>query len=311
MRVVRFARHRPALRLLASGALVAAILAPALQAQDDGSDPFSRIKWTPAGETVKIGKVAMLLVPENCQFTDGAGSRLFDEANQNIPNPNSLGVLMCDLNPPENPEARIWYAQYAFSDDGYIKDAATEKLDADAILQSVKDGTREANAERKRKGWSTLEVVGWEQVPHYDALTNNATWSIRGRDDSDGSIAMNHRVRILGRRGVLGINMITAPEDYTEAVAAFGSSVDATTFVAGERYAEWREGDKVAQYGLTALIAGGAGVAAGKLGLFGKLWKLIAGLFVAGWKLLVLAVVAIGAKFRSLFGKKEPKAAAG
>ncbi len=43
----------------------------------------------------------------------------------------------------------------------------------------------------------------------------------------------------------------------------------------GQKYAEWRSGDKVAKYGLTALIVGGAATAAVKSGLLIKFWKLI------------------------------------
>jgi len=47
------------------------------------------------------------------------------------------------------------------------------------------------------------------------------------------------------------------------------------TYTPGHKYAEWRSGDKVAAYGLTALVAGGAGVALVKSGLLVKFWKLI------------------------------------
>jgi len=39
------------------------------------------------------------------------------------------------------------------------------------------------------------------------------------------------------------------------------------SYSSGYKYAEWRSGDKVAAYGLTALVAGGAGVALVKSGL--------------------------------------------
>jgi uncharacterized membrane-anchored protein len=48
------------------------------------------------------------------------------------------------------------------------------------------------------------------------------------------------------------------------------------SYKSGKTYAEFRPGDKIAQYGLAALIGGGAGAAAVKLGLFGALWKFIA-----------------------------------
>ena len=41
-------------------------------------------------------------------------------------------------------------------------------------------------------------------------------------------------------------------------------------------YSDFRAGDKVAEYGLATLVAGGATAVAAKTGLLAKLWKLIA-----------------------------------
>ena len=84
-----------------------------------------------------------------------------------------------------------------------------------------------------------------------------------------------------------------------------GNMIGTTRFVTGQKYSEWREGDKVAAYGLVALIAGGAGLAAGKLGLLGTLWKLVAAMVVAIWKLAAVAVAGFIAWIKSLFKKKK------
>lgn len=81
-------------------------------------------------------------------------------------------------------------------------------------------------------------------------------------------------------------------------------------YVEGERYAEFREGDKVAQYGLTALVAGTGAFAAAKMGLFGKLGAI----FAKMGKLAIVAVVAVLAAIKKLFsslfgGRKQPPSA--
>jgi len=43
----------------------------------------------------------------------------------------------------------------------------------------------------------------------------------------------------------------------------------------GRSYAEYKSGDKVAEYGLTALMTGGAVAVAAKTGLLKKFWKLL------------------------------------
>jgi uncharacterized membrane-anchored protein len=66
------------------------------------------------------------------------------------------------------------------------------------------------------------------------------------------------------------------------------------SFNEGERYAEYRSGDKVAEYGLSALIIGGAAAAAAKSGAFKGLAKFIG--------IGVIALFAsIGGFFKRLF----------
>ncbi len=71
----------------------------------------------------------------------------------------------------------------------------------------------------------------------------------------------------------------------------------ATQFNSGETYAEWKPGDKVAEYGLAGLIVGGAAAAAVKTGLFKGLWKI-----------LLVGGAAILAGARKLFGGKKSDA---
>jgi uncharacterized membrane-anchored protein len=47
-------------------------------------------------------------------------------------------------------------------------------------------------------------------------------------------------------------------------------------FNPGRSYSDFRASDKVAEYGLATLVAGGATAVAAKTGLLAKLWKLIA-----------------------------------
>ena len=44
-------------------------------------------------------------------------------------------------------------------------------------------------------------------------------------------------------------------------------------YISGERYSEWRTGDKIAEYGLAGLVAGGAAAVLIKSGLLAKFLK--------------------------------------
>ncbi|MBR0883688.1 DUF2167 domain-containing protein (plasmid) [Bradyrhizobium sp. YCK136] len=71
---------------------------------------------------------------------------------------------------------------------------------------------------------------------------------------------------------------------------AFKASLANFTFNPGQRYFEFRAGDKVAEYGLAALIVGGAAAAAAKSGAFKAFEKfMVFGVFgglAAAWAAL-------------------------
>ena len=126
-----------------------------------------------------------------------------------------------------------WFAVFSFDAVGYVKD--DEKIDADALLETLKKSDGPGNEERKRLGMEPIYTDGWHVPPHYDV---------------------------------------------------------------GSKHAEFKSGDRIAEYGLGALVLGGAAAAAAKAGLFtslGKfLWVIIGGALMAAWALL-----------KKFFGRKE------
>jgi uncharacterized membrane-anchored protein len=138
----------------------------------------------------------------------------------------------------------------------------------------MKKGNDQANKIRRKKGWGTMEIEGWARKPFYDPTTNNLTWAITGADEQENR-SVNHSVRVLGRGGAMKAGLVIDPENFNTAVLELDTLLTGFTYVEGQRYAEWREGDHVAKYGLTALVAGTAGAVAMKSGLLAKFWKLI------------------------------------
>lgn len=285
--------------LAAAVVLAAALVAPpaALGAQGQ-SEP--EIAWEEGPEAGDLGEEARIVVPDNCFFTGAVGAKRFLERTQNPTSGLERGVMVCEMAADAErgtEQSDQWWVVFTFDPSGYVRDDEKDKLDPDAILESIKKGTEEANLERAKRGWGRFDVVGWVQQPHYDAATNNLTWSIDGKDQDDAH-TINHSVRLLGRGGVMNVDLIANPEQMASAVPAFNAAMTGFAFDSGHRYSEWREGDKIASYGLTALVAGGVGAAAVKSGLIGKLWKLI-----------VVGVLALGAGLRRLFGRKGEQAA--
>ena len=223
------------------------------------------------------------------------------EVTENPPSGNEHGILLCQS---ADTAMGVWFVIFSYEASGYVKDDDGKTLDAAAILRTIQEGTEEGNQERQDRGWGAIYIDGWQRAPFYDERTHNLTWSTRLHDET-GDTSINHSVRLLGRGGVMHADLVIDPRQLATAVPAFDAIISGYTFNAGRTYAEWRQGDKMAGYGLTALVAGGAGVAAAKSGLLAKLLKPIVAFLIAVKKLVVALVVCLGAWLKSLFTRKK------
>jgi uncharacterized membrane-anchored protein len=249
------------------------------------------IDWQEGPTVAKLGDVAEINIPEGYRFSGKDGATKLLQLTQNIPSGRELGVIVGDKG--------NWFLMFEFKEEGYVKDEEGGKLDNDAILKNIREGTEAANEQRAKKGWAPFHVSGWERQPFYDPATHNLTWAIVGRgDDPKETSTVNHSVRILGRRGTMNVDLIADREQYAELTGQFNALMSGFHYTQGNRYSDFAKGDKVAEYGLTALIVGGGAAVALKTGLLAKLWKFI----VMG---LVAAGAAIKKAFKAIFGKEE------
>src|SRR5262249_13164281 len=149
-----------------------------------------------------------------------------------------------------------WSVIFEFNDIGYVKDTDKDDLtkNADKLLAAIKRGNAQANKERERNGNPPLEIVGWETPPRYDPTTHNLEWCIRA--PSAGKAILNYNTRLLGRKGVMEVVLVVDPEDLESTLPEFRKLLTGYTFDTGQTYAEFRSGDKVAKYGLAALVLG-------------------------------------------------------
>jgi uncharacterized membrane-anchored protein len=264
-----------------------AVVACALGSTAYAQKPALDIKWQEGPSVGILGSQAEIRVPTGFVFAGASDTRKIMEAMQNPTSGTELGYL----SPAEND----WFVVFEFDDVGYIRDDEKGSLDADAMLASIKKGTEAGNALRKKRGWSTMTILGWEQTPRYNETTHNLEWGIRGQS-SEGPV-INYNTRLLGRGGVMRVTLVTDPDKLAPTLPKFKEVLTGFDFKQGKKYAEYREGDKLAEYGLAALVVGGASAVALKAGVFKWLWKL---LVVGG------AAIAVAAK--KIFSRNKPPA---
>jgi uncharacterized membrane-anchored protein len=242
------------------------------------------LKWQRGPATVQIGPNAVMHLPAEYVMLDPAETRKFQELMEN-PSRGTEYLLA--------PASLRWFSLLDYTDTGFVRD--DEKIDADALLRQLATITDAANEGRRKRGWPEFHVRGWRYAPAYDAAARHLEWAIDG--ESNGVVVTNLMTKILGRHGVTSVVLVANPDNLADAVVAFRQALGGFEYVAGERYADYRAGDKVAPYRLEGLIAGGA-LAAHAL-LVPVLQKVIA----AG--LVVIAVLTV-VKWRR---RRRPRAA--
>jgi uncharacterized membrane-anchored protein len=242
------------------------------------------LPWQHGPAAGSLGAMAILQVPKGQMFLDGPNTRRFLELNRNPPRDNRYTLAAEDFG---------WFAIFFFEDSGYVKD--DEKLDPDALLKSLQEGDTLGNQERKRLNMPAIHTAGWAVPPHYDQATKRLEWGLKLRGE-DGHLLVNYTIRLLGRRGVMHAILVSDPDSLENDIAVFKKTLTAFDFNGGERYAEFKAGDRVAEYGLAALVLGGAAAVATKTGFFKAIGKFaIYGVVAAG--------AALAALWRKFFGR--------
>ncbi|HEX4386782.1 MAG TPA: DUF2167 domain-containing protein [Myxococcales bacterium] len=260
----------------------------------DGEKP-PKLDWKAGPVEVELGSLAKEKVPKGAIFANAADARKLMEHFGNRTDGSELGLIASDV------EGQNWFIIFEKREVGFIKDDDKNNIDADAILKSITDATEESNEERKKNGEGPLHVKGWKIAPHYEQSTHHLVWAMLA--DSDGHEIVNYNIRMLGREGYVSATFVDSSSNFDQAAPRLKESLDGFTFSSGHSYAEWRPGDKVAQYGLTALVAAGAGAAAVKLGLFAMLAKVLA----KAWKAVALGLGAVATWIRRFFKKKDAR----
>ena len=250
------------------------------------------------GEITLKGGLAKIRVPEEFRYLDSKDadtvlSRLWG----NPPDSSTLGLIVPAKISVASEEA--WAVIITYDEDGYVKDDEAEKMDYDKLIQQMREGTTEANKEREKAGYGGIELVGWATPPRYDKGTHKMYWAKELKFGGSPENTLNYNIRMLGRRGVLVLNAVAGMSQLQDIEAAAPAVLAMVDFQEGHRYTDFNAStDKVATYGLAALVVGGL---AAKAGLFKGLFVAI----LAAKKLVIVGFVAVAAWLKKVFGKKQ------
>ena len=275
--------------LAACGSWVAAAAAPAPPNQQEADKVLADIRAAivkgPA--TVDLRDQASIKLPEHFGFIPQKEAAAFMKLMGNRTGGEFMGLIV----PLTKEDSGQWFVSLNYDPAGYIKDDDAKHWDADKLLQNIKDGTEASNADRQRAGIPALVVTRWIQPPSYEPGSHRLVWSVeaRTRDGGDRDPTINYNTYALGREGYISLNLVTSESRIAQDKADAGQLLAAVDFKGGKGYGDFNSStDKVAAYGLAALVAG---VAAKKLGLIALLGATI----LKFAKVIFIAVAAFGA----------------
>jgi uncharacterized membrane-anchored protein len=237
---------------------------------------------------------AVLKLPAGMAFIPQPAAGNFMRALGNSVDDRLLGLV--------EPHDGDWLVVAEYESAGYIKDDDAKDWNVDDLFKSLKEGTDQGNAQRRQRGIPELEVLGWVEKPHYDAATHRLVWAMAARNKGDTDSAhqsINYNTYALGREGFISLNLIASQQRIEQDKPYAHTLLSALAFNDGKRYADFdSRTDRVAEYGLAALVAG---VAAKKLGFFA-----LAAAFVLKFaKVIGVAVIGLGGVATRLFKRKR------
>ena len=278
--------HAPACTLVVALAAAFALPAAAAESGQDVRAEMQKLPWQVGPATGDVGTRSKLDIPDGARLLPEANGSRFLELTGNLPEPGDTVLIRKD-----------WWATLSFDDAGYVKD--DEKLDPDALLAAMRKNEESSNEERRKRGMDTLTTDGWIVLPHYDPTTKYLEYGVRLHSSNSPQPVVNYTMRLLSRHGYETVTLVTGPETLDQDVKDLHQVLGGFKFNPGETYGEFRPGDHVAEFGLGALVLGGAAAAAVKAGWFKGLLVALA----AAWKLVAAAAVAAIAGIKRFFGR--------
>jgi uncharacterized membrane-anchored protein len=294
----------PLFGIFAAGLMLAAASAPAAdrpKTREEAIKLVEGLKYQ-QGEISLRGGLARLTVPTNFNYLGPEDTEtVLCQLWGNPPSGRKLlGLLMPAGRTPL--DRNCWVVTVDYSEDGFVKDDDAAKINYDELLKKMQQGTEANNKQRKEGGYPAITLVGWAAPPRYDAAAHKLYWAKDLKFAGEDHDTLNYDIRMLGRRGVLVLGAVADMDQLDEINRQTPQILGMVNFNEGNRYADFDpKVDKVATYGLAALVAGGI---AAKLGFFKLIWVAL----LALKKFVIIGVVAAGAWLKKLLGRGQTPA---
>lgn len=263
------------------GALAQQDARPDALTQEQRQAEIRQLGWLSGSQHLDSSK-SILALPDGFRLVKNADAKRLDELINAHSASEVEAIVVGD-------HGLIYFTH---TDDGYVTEDDWSSVDVKAMIDQISQGTEAGNAQRQAQGLPPVHVAGWLQEPVFDKDNNMVHWAIQATEDG-GDALVNAVTLKLDRYGYERINWATSLAEYTPTGGAADVMLAAQSFEPGARYSDHVSADKVAGYGIGALVATVAGVKLAKVLGFGAL-------ILLAKKFLVVIIAGIGAAFAAV-----------
>jgi uncharacterized membrane-anchored protein len=219
---------------------------------DASSDPKDLIAQGVAGPAqIPLAERAVMWLPANRVFLAPELAKKFLERVGGSWDPATQGVVV--------PAGDVggWIAYIDVVDDGHIMEDDARTLDPAALLAAYRAGLARDNEARVKEGLAAMDAAGWLAEPRYDEKRLLSS-CIAARAAGAPTGLVNCATYALGRQGAFKVIASFAEDEAGK--KALGEATALAAVIAYDNrkaYADFDPAtDKVAPYGLAALVAG-------------------------------------------------------
>ena len=231
------------------------------------------------GEISVGDNLAKIKIPAGFRFLDAKQTDYVVYELWGNPKGDGKGAKLLGMIVPEKTGVmgdKSWAFVVEYDEMGFVKDDDADKIDYADLLSDMQKGETDANAERKKLGYSTVHVVGWAQKPYYDKSKKTLHWAKEIAFSGSDEHTLNYNVRILGRKGVLVLNAVGDMSRLPEINQNIDAMLNSVVFAEGQKYADFNPSvDNVAAWTIGGLVAGKVLAKVGLFAVFAKFAKVI------------------------------------
>lgn len=285
-----------ALWLGASPVLADEALHPNIQ---EAHDEIMRLHWKRGPGTYALADShARITLPQDVAIVTGADAARMAFLLQGIEQPQTVAIAQ------SRTTDAIVYIDY--DDEGFVTDEDWSDIDPDALLRDMRAAREAASDERRRNGGpGAMYTVDWLILPTYDPAKKEARWAIQF--STNGQLFANLQVIRLGRYGYHRMSWAGPASGVDSTPHFLQTMLDSYSYDEGYRYSDHVEGDKVAGFGIAALVRA---TAIGSKPSEGSAATIFGGDLLLAKGLIVLAAVGgIGIFFKRSLGRRSSASA--